>query len=137
MGILNIKFKTHLKCEMSSAQTNVLSPPPTAPSSLKKYIIENKLSLSNCKKNQNNNKLLIQKKLIEKNLKGKKCFKSTYLSLETPKVDGCGLASLRPVILKHKIKEDLPTKNKITEERQHMPNMKLLINNNKISLFKI
>ena len=81
--------------------------------------------------------LIQKKKLIEKNLKQKKCFKSTYLSLETPEVDSCGLASLRPAILKHKIKEDLPTKNKITEERQHMPNMKLLINSNKIFLFKI
>ena len=51
MGILNIKFKTHLKCEISFAQASVLSPPPTTPSSLKKNIIENKLiSLSNCKK---------------------------------------------------------------------------------------
>ena len=80
---------------------------------------------------------MIQKKINREKPKGKKCFKSTYLSLETPEGDGCGLASLRPVILKHKIKEDLPTKNKITEERQHMPNMKLLINSNKIALFKI
>ena len=67
----------------------------------------------------------------------KKKEKSTYLSLDTPEVDGCGLASLRSVVLEHKMKEGLPTKNKITQEKQHMPDMKLLVNSNKISLFKI
>ena len=63
--------------------------------------------------------------------------KGTYLSLGIPEVDCCGLASLQPVVLEHKMKEGLPTKNKITQERQHVPDMKLLINSNKISLFKI
>ena len=40
--------------------------------------------------------------------------KSAYLSLDTPEVDGCGLTSLQSVVLEHKMKEGLPTKNKIT-----------------------
>ena len=63
-------------------------------------------------------------------------FLSTYLSLTIPKVDGCGLVSLRSVVLKHKMKEGLPTKNKITQGKQHMSHMKLLVNSNNISLFK-
>ena len=64
-------------------------------------------------------------------------FLSTYLSLTVPEVDGCGLVSLQSVVLKHRMKEGLPTINKISQEKQHMPDMKLLINSNKISLFKI
>ena len=33
-------------------------------------------------------------------------FQGIYLSLETPEVEGCGLASLQPAILKHKIKRE-------------------------------
>ena len=50
MSTLDIRFKTHLKCGISSTQANMLVFPPTAPSFLKKinnnknkYIIENKL----------------------------------------------------------------------------------------------
>ena len=63
--------------------------------------------------------------------------KSAYLSLDTPEVDGCGLTSLQSVVLEHKMKEGLPIKNKITQEKQHMSHMKSLVNSNKISLFKI
>ena len=38
----------------------------------------------------------------------------------TPEVDGCGLASLWSVVLKHRVKEALPTKNKITQEKQYI-----------------
>ena len=64
-------------------------------------------------------------------------FLSTYFSLTVPEVDGCGLVSLRSVILKHEMKEGLPIKNKITQERQHISHMRSLINSNKMSLFKI
>ena len=80
---------------------------------------------------------MIKNKRKGKNVFLKKKKKSTYLFLENPEVDGGGLASLQPVVLEHKMKEGLSTKNKITQERQHMPDMKLLINSNKISLFKI
>ena len=63
--------------------------------------------------------------------------KSTYLSLQIPELDGCGLTSLQSVVLEHKMKEGLPTKNKITQEKQHMSHMKSLVNSNKISLSKI
>ena len=39
-------------------------------------------------------------------------FLSTYLSLTIPEVDGWGLVSLQSVVLKHRMKEGLPTKNK-------------------------
>ena len=38
----------------------------------------------------------------------------------TPEVDSCGLASLRSVVLKHRVKEALATKNKITQEKQYI-----------------
>ena len=63
--------------------------------------------------------------------------KGTYFSLRIPEVDGCGLTSIRSVVLEHKMKEGLPTKNKITQEKQHMSHIKSLVNSNKISLFKI
>ena len=64
-------------------------------------------------------------------------FLSIYLSLTVPEVDGCGLVSLQSVVLKHRMKESLPTKNKITQEKQHITHMKSLVNSNKMSLFKI
>ena len=51
-------------------------------------------------------------------------------------MDGCGLVSLQSIVLKHKMKEGLPTKNKITQGKQYMSHMKLLVNSNNISLFK-
>ena len=60
-----------------------------------------------------------------------------YLCLTIPEVDGCGLVSLQSVVLKYRMKECLPTKNKITQGKQHMSHIKSLVNSNKISLFKI
>ena len=45
-------------------------------------------------------------------------FLRTYFSLTTPEVDGCGLLSLRSVVLKHRVKEALPTKNKIIQKKK-------------------
>ena len=64
-------------------------------------------------------------------------FLSTYLSLIVPEVDGCGLVSLQSVVLKHRMKEGLPTKNKITQEKQHISHIKSLVNSNKVFFFKI
>ena len=63
-------------------------------------------------------------------------FLSTYLSLTVPEVDGCGLVSLRSIVLEHKMKEGLPTKNRITQEKQHMSHMKSLVNSNKYLCLK-
>ena len=50
----------------------------------------------------------------------RKVFLRTYFSLMTPEVDGCGLVSLQSVVLKHRVKEALPTKIKITQEKQYI-----------------
>ena len=47
-------------------------------------------------------------------------FLRTYFSLTTPEVNGCGLASLWSMVLKHRVREALPTKNKITQEKPYV-----------------
>ena len=68
-------------------------------------------------------------------------FLGTYFSLTVPEVDGCGPVSLWSVVLKHRVKEAIPTKNKITQQKQYIYiyiiYMKSLVNSNKVTLFKI
>ena len=55
---------------------------------------------------------MVKNKIISFKLISGQVFLGTYLSLIVPDVDGCGLVSLRSVVLKHRMKQDLLIKNK-------------------------
>ena len=55
---------------------------------------------------------MAKNKIIHFKLITRQVFLGTYLSLIVPDVDGCGLVSLQPVVLKHRMKQDVLLKNK-------------------------